>query len=343
MQNPFSLLFGKAPEELISRPIQTNEIMESFRSSAINQQLYIITGVRGSGKTVMMTHVADILKQETDWIVVELNPARNLLHSLAAKLCSMNQCAEIFRNAKINLSFLGLGVEIGGIEPIKDEELAITKMLESLQRHGKKILVTIDEVTNNEYMQVFASAYQIFIRQNLPIYLLMTGLYENIDNLQNEKNLTFLYRAPKINLKPLNLTAIAEKYKTIFRLEPEKAQAMARMTKGYSFAFQVLGYLTWQQGGDFEKILSEYRQYLEEYVYDKIWSELSAKDKQVAYGIAKSESPKIKEIRQELHMETNEFNPYRKRLIRKGILNGDERGMVYFTLPCFEEYVMENM
>ena len=41
-------------------------------------------------------------------------------------------------------------------------------------------------------------------------------------------------------------------------------------------------------------------------------------------------------------METNEFNPYRKRLIKKGIVSGEMRGYVYFTLPLFDEYVIEN-
>ena len=40
-------------------------------------------------------------------------------------------------------------------------------------------------------------------------------------------------------------------------------------------------------------------------------------------------------------METNEFNPYRKRLIKKGILSGETRGYVSFTLPLFSEYVLE--
>ena len=62
----------------------------------------------------------------------------------------------------------------------------------------------------------------------------------------------------------------------------------------------------------------------------------------VARGIADVEGGKIKDIREHLHMETNEFNPYRKRLIKKGILSGETRGYVYFTLPLFEEYVMEN-
>ena len=85
-----------------------------------------------------------------------------------------------------------------------------------------------------------------------------------------------------------------------------------------------------------------YEQYLSEFVYDKIWSELSQKDRMVAKGIADVQSGKIKEIRDAIGMETNAFNPYRKRLIKKGIVSGEIRGYVYFTLPLFEEYVIEN-
>lgn len=51
---------------------------------------------------------------------------------------------------------------------------------------------------------------------------------------------------------------------------------------------------------------------------------------------------RIKEIRERLGMESNEFNPYRRRLIRKGIVTGETRGYVYFTLPLFDKYVEEN-
>ena len=74
----------------------------------------------------------------------------------------------------------------------------------------------------------------------------MTGLYDNLYNLQNEKTLTFLYRAPKIILDPLNYTAIVSHYKKTFDIDNEKAERMAKLTKGYSFAFQVLGYLRWE-------------------------------------------------------------------------------------------------
>lgn len=342
MQNPFTLTFGKSPLEPVERPVQTNEIIDTFTAEPVNQQMFLITGVRGSGKTVMMTEISRKLRTREEWVVIELNPSVDLLQGILSKLNSNPVCAGIIKSAKIDLSFWGFGVSIEGAAPITDEETAIIAILEKMKKNGKKLLVTIDEVTNNEFMHVFAGSFQIFVRQDLPIFLLATGLYENIDELQNEKNLTFLYRAPKIQMKPLNQQAIIKKYMNIFQIEREQAAQMAELTKGYPFAFQVLGYLTWNNHGNYREVLEEYEQYLSEFVYDKIWSELSQKDRVVARGIAETDSGKIKDIREHLGMETNQFNPYRKRLIKKGILSGEMRGYVYFTLPLFEDYVLEN-
>ena len=86
----------------------------------------------------------------------------------------------------------------------------------------------------------------------------------------------------------------------------------------------------------------EFRQYLDEFVYDKIWSELSARDKKILDAISRVESGKIEEIRALMGIETNEFNPYRKRLINRGLINGSERGYVKLVLPMFREYIRDN-
>lgn len=39
----------------------------------MNQQIYMITGVRGSGKTVMLTDISKHFRKDKDWIVIELN------------------------------------------------------------------------------------------------------------------------------------------------------------------------------------------------------------------------------------------------------------------------------
>ena len=230
-RNPYSLLFGEAPSQIISRASETAQLLNAFCNHEQPQKIYMVTGIRGSGKTVLMSEVSQKIKAMHDWIVVELNPERDMLQSLAARLNSLDELAAIFREAKINLSFLGLGAEISGSAPIFDIETALARMLENLKNKGKRVLVTIDEVTNSEQMRVFAAAFQILIRQKLPLYLLMTGLYENINKLQNEPSLTFLYRAPKLDLGPLNIGTIASNYHKILHLSEDDASSMATLTR----------------------------------------------------------------------------------------------------------------
>lgn len=345
MNNPFTLSFGKKPLQYISRISQTNEIIENFTAQDPSNQIYMITGVRGSGKTVMMAGIANQLKTNEKWIVVELNPTRDLLQSLAAKLYSLPEMHTHFVQAKLDFSVLGLGVSVENAAPVADIESAIELMLIELKKKQKKLLITVDEITNCEYVRVFASSFQIFLRQEYPIFLLMTGLYDNIYNLQNENSLTFLYRAPKMILEPLNYTAVRKQYMDIFDLDMEKAGEMTGLTKGYPFAFQVLGYLSWENKGikTIEQILPEYDQYLEEYVYGKIWSELSEWDRKILIEMSVSGETKVKNIRDSIGMKSELFSVYRERLKRKGVLNTDKYGEVSFALPRFAEFVLARM
>ena len=342
MENPFTLSFGKSPQTSIDRPVQTEEIVDTFQASEPNQQIFLITGVRGYGKTVLMTEVAKELSRDEKWIHVELNPTRDLISSLLTKLNSNKTCLEVLKNAKVNLSFFGFSFGFQGAPEIKDPEIAISQILKHMKKQGKRLLITIDEATNTPQMRTFASTFQILVREDAPIYLLMTGLFQNINELQNVDNLTFLFRAPKIYLTPLNLSAIASEYKRIFECSNEDAGEMAGLTRGYPFGYQVLGYLTFQNGGDYKGILGKYEQYLTEYVYEKLWSEMSIKDQEVARGIARAGEGPTKQIREELGMSQNEFNPNRKRLIKKGIILADARGSVRFTLPLFKEFCLVN-
>ena len=311
MNNPFTLSFGKKPVQYISRIAQTERIIGDFTAEESPNQIYMITGVRGSGKTVMMTNIAsEIRKRSDEWIVVELNPNRDLLQSLAAKIYAIPEI-----------------------------------MLSHIKRLGKRLLITIDEVINSENIKIFASSFQIFLREEYPIYLLMTGLYENIYDLQNEKSLTFLYRAPKIILEPLNYTAIKSHYMRIFDINDEMADKMTLLTRGYPFAFQVLGYLYWDNREDhtLEDIMPEYDQYLDEYVYSKIWAELSPKDKEILSVISESGYQSVKDIREKLDMKPELFSVYRDRLKRKGVIDTRQYGKIAMALPRFEEYVKNRL
>lgn len=341
MNNPFTLSFGKRPVQYISRISQTNQIIDSFRAEVPSNQIFMITGVRGSGKTVMMTNIAREMRQSKEWIVLELNPTRDLLQSLAARIYSLPEMHDRFIKAKLDFSAFGLGVSIENSAPVSDIENVIECMLEQIKESGKRLLITIDEVVKSEQIKIFASSFQIFLCQDYPIYLLMTGLYENLYELQNDKSLTFLYRAPKVLLEPLNYTAVRNHYRDIFRIDMETASIMTSLTKGYPFAFQVLGYLYWENRGvkSIEEILPEYDQYLEEYVYSKIWTELSEVDKKLLAELAVCEDNRVKTLRDHLDMKSEQFSVYRERLKRKGVIDTKEYGKISMALPRFDEFV----
>ncbi|MBO5610104.1 MAG: ATP-binding protein [Eubacterium sp.] len=345
MSNPFTLSFGKEPTEFISRLTQTNEIVEDFTSEDPVSQVYMITGVRGSGKTVMLTKIKKMISEYDDWIVVELSPVKEMLNTLVAKLYSDSQLNKLFITAKIDLSKFGLGVSFENEAPAYDVEIALAKMLTELKKKGKKLLIAVDETIVNDHVREFASIYQILMREDYPIFLIMTGLFENIYDLQNQEGLTFLFRAPKVVMAPLSIGAISKAYERIFVCGMERSKELANLTLGYPYAFQVLGYLYWDQkdNPDMQDVIKQYDQYLEEYVYEKIWSELSFKDKDVVGGMVeeleKSDSTMVKnsDLRERLGLSSGEMSVYRDRLVKKGLIDTSNYGYMSFRLPRFKE------
>lgn len=336
--NPYTLSFGKAPISLIERDKQSNEIINSFLSDNPSYQVCTITGVRGNGKTVALTTISNEIAKNKNWIIVNLNSERDLIESLTGELCNRRDLKRLFIDAKINLSMFGLGVEMKNVSPITDIIVGLRMMLKKLTEKDKKVLITIDEVIPNKSFKEFANQIQIFIRENLNVFLLMSGLYDNIDNLQNVKTLTFLYRSPKIDLKPLDTVLMAKSYEKNLSISFDDALQMAKLTKGYAFAFQLLGYLCWENKCSYKDVLNEFDDYIDEYSYDKIWSECSDVDQLILKNI-KDTPTKTKDVLNASNINSSLFSIYRKRLIKKGLIESPSYGTVVLTLPRFREYV----
>ena len=341
MVNPFTLSFGIEPKEYISRNQQTSKIMDSFLSEAPSNYMYMLSGIRGSGKTVMLSNLTETFEGKKDWIVVNVSPDVDILNAIAANLYSRRSIHSLFTNAKIDLSGLGIGISLENSTPIFDISVALEELLTELKKKNYKVLIVIDEIVNNSNVKVFAGIYQILLRKKLPVFLLMTGLYENINNLQNEKTLTFLYRAPKIYLEPLNTFSIAQSYKSILGVDDGTAKVMAKLTNGYAYAYQVLGYLYWEniketkKCREVEELINEYDLTLSEYVYEKIWYELPGTEKKIVTLLINNEQMKIKDIRDSLSLSESKMSVYRDRLKRRGIVDVSRYGYLSLNLPRF--------
>lgn len=123
------------------------------------------------------------------------------------------------------------------------------------------------------------------------------------------------------------------------------------MTKGYSYAFQLLGYLVWKQAQAsgainqdlLTKVKPEYLVELGQNVYSKIFDSLSKQDRKFLYAMAANKQTKvlIGDIRRRLHKPSNYVANYRRRLLDDQVIQAAGYGEVAFTLPYFREYVLQ--
>lgn len=336
--NPFSLIFSLPPHLMIPRLRESNLLLDYLNSAVPSTQAYLITGVRATGKTVLMTDISHKISEDPTWLRVTLNPELDMVRSLYEMLSNQLFYEQTDRGANLN-PLTCLPDDSEGRE--KDLQTALIGLLKQLKARRQKVLIDIDEATDSRLMLDFTSTFDLLLKERLPVFLLMTGLRDNLQKLLHKQSQTFLSQTPCVILGPLNTGTISESYQQVLNLDLNTALAMAKLTRGYAYAYQLLGYLCWENPGDYQAIIPQFRQYLEEYVYEKIWSELSHKDKQLAAAIARCDDGRIATIRAALDVDTNAFNPYRQRLINRGLVNGEERGFLRFTLPLFERFVLE--
>lgn len=341
MGNPYSIGFGRIPTRFISRDILIDEIIENINSDEVQGQAYKLTGIRGSGKTVTLTAIEKRLKEDERWIVIPVKPESKITEELVGGIYNRVPLLSSFFSTSLNLSKFGIGLNISRVNPVSNIDAALEKIMEELKKRGLRLLVTIDEVKNSADMRDFVQEFQLLIRQDLPIYLIIAGLYNDIENLENADHLTFLLRAEKYEMKPLNYTIIRSDYEKTLGVSREVAENMAAMTGGYAFAYQALGKYMWESGSKeiTAEVVDRFDEALTEKVYEKIWSELAPREKWYLGFIVKKDTMPVSELLEMTGKKKNEFSGPRQMLIKKGVIDASKRGEVSVRLPRFREFV----
>ena len=342
--NPFILEFGVKPPEYIDRISEINDIVEDFSSPYPSTHMYALLGPRGCGKTVLLNDIAAKMSEKEDWISLSLNCKDDLLLQLAASLDSKVHNTFPKLSAEFSFSFSFLSVSLKGKEHVSDIHVLLRKMFETLSKNGMKVLVAIDDIAVNQYVEIFVKEFQILRGLQMPIYLITTGLYSVFHKLEGREGLTFLLRTSKVFLSPLSEKAIASTYHLVLGTPKEKASELAALTKGFAYAYQCLGYLLVKHGkkdAD-ELILAKLDYYLEQSVYAKLWDELSGKEKDIVRFVAEKDRATNQDLIKAGLVDGNTISTYKRGLIQKGILSVPQRGIVSLTLPRFKEFLSES-
>lgn len=221
-----------------------------------------------------------------------------------------------------------------------DIGVELDAMLERARIQGRKILIGIDEITRAPECVAFASEFGKWLRAGYAVYLVCTGLYENIEQLYNVKNLTFFRRATTVMTSPLPVVQMAEMYQNQLKMPEEEALSYAKSTKGYAYAFQELGKLLFQKHtADIEDVIEQLKADLYSYAYEKIWEELSEGDRSLVRLLLEKEEYEHQEVVAVME-QPKTYAVHRDRLMKRGVL-ARQHDHISLSLPFFNEYVAE--
>lgn len=140
MLEPFSTAFGREPKNLIQRIKETQEIIEDFDSEEPFNFTYLITGVRGSGKTVLLSYISKVLKDKDNWIVIDISSKTNMIETVASEIYEAGKLKHMFLKTEFNFSFQGFSLNIKGENPVSSALVLLKKMLDVVKKQGKRVL-----------------------------------------------------------------------------------------------------------------------------------------------------------------------------------------------------------
>ena len=358
--NPFNPSFGRIPPIYIERESDVFKLCSEFENINSPYQTTMIYAQRGSGKTVFMAEVCQEMQKKDDWIVVKLPSEGQILLDMVQQL--YDKCASDLRKTiekidSFQFSILGTGFGLTRSQAEPNYYILLSKMFDELKKKNLKVLISIDEVELNEDIKSFIRTYKLLMEQNYHITLLMAGLPQNINSVQHAKGFTFLLRSQKWELDSLTIPTIKWKYQQAFKnterivSQSEALVNMAKQTKGYAYAFQLLGFIVWKADDleitckTVEDSLDEYKAMLFSNAYEAIVSELSQLDVAFIKGMAQSmkddETAKMEDIAGLIGKTTKDLSMQRKRLIDSRIIAQASFGHLEFMLPYFCEYILE--
>ena len=353
MKNPFTHTPGRVGDANIETG-KEEEVFRNFEYDIPTEAVYKIIGIRGSGKTVLLGNIyryyksRDMAKQ--GWLAYDLSSARDVTRTLVSYISNEDDVRRYIMGGKTNISvsvpFISAGIDLK--DDGYDDEVRLEQLMEILIRSKKKIIICIDDIAKTPEMTKFCSVYAKLIRNETkekkprpwPVYLICSGVFHNFYELGETANLTFFKRAAEIKTEPFSIPAMAVRYETALSMDEERAISVARMTKGFAYAYQVIGsaFFSYKDRSE-EYILKQAKGELFSQCYEKIWSELPDGEREIL-KIVSSGPQKRQEVQRKMKNPGN-YQVNSNNLKRIGLLadSASSYGIAEITLPFFGEYI----
>ncbi len=355
----FQPTFGNRPESIVGRESEIAHFVDGLAEPiGSRDRCTLFLGQRGMGKTALLLELAD--RATTAGFVVARVTAHEGMPGAIIEQVQLNG-APYFAEDKRHLTgvsagALGFTVGLNFSEATQRQYGFRTKMsllCDKLAEKGKGILILIDEVHSSAAMREVGASYQELIGDGKNIAMGMAGLPYAVSGVLNDKVLTFLNRARKVELGAISIPAIEAYFERAFteldiKHDGKRILEAAEMTRGIPYLMQLIGYylVQYSRGAGaieeevLEKAGSAALRDLEDNVFAPILTPLSDNDRIFLQTMAEiGDHVSTSDLLKNLGEHGPALQPYRKRLIEAGVLEAPRRGKLSFAVPYLAEYL----
>ncbi|KFI65296.1 ATP-binding protein [Bifidobacterium cuniculi] len=368
MYSPFKPTAGKRPPVLVGR----DDDLDAFRMAieegpGAPERLLFVTGARGIGKTVMLNALSDMVK-ERDWFVVNETASVGFTERIIGSLADRDSRTASYTLPSLSLESplgsLGATLNLGKMQVSHDLAAldlrhAVGERLDRMDEDRQGVLITLDELGAESPMdevRAFATAVQHLIREDRNVAVVFAGIPGMVNDVVNDRILTFLRRAERFHLQNVDLPDVWEAFEHTISdngksADYEVLNLLTEATHGYPFMIQLVGHQAWRASDrnghpdaitlqDAQEGIEKARDRIGELVNGPAVDGLPPMAREYLLAMAIDDGPSnTGEIARRMHRDAKYASVYRSRLINEDFIKPTDRGFVDFRMPFMREYL----
>jgi AAA ATPase-like protein len=382
--NPYTPNAGAEPEAVVGRDdqLESFDVLLGRLQRGRTEQSMIITGLRGVGKTVLLGQFRT-KALEHEWVVVELEVSkhddtefrRDLANRLRAALLELSpksrwtdrfrHAAAVLKSFTVTVDSSGTwsaGMDVTAAEGYADHEnlaMDLTDVFlalgEAARERERGVVLLFDEVQflTRSQLEALIEALHKMVQRKLPITMVGAGLPQIAELAGDAKSYAErLFTFPGIgNLSPIDAKAALERPagEEGVTFSSDALDEAVRITGGYPYFIQELGYVVWTVAEGPEVSLEDMQAAVPAYEakLDASFFRVRldrATELQRAYLRAMAElgpgAQKAADVAEVMGRSSTNLGPTRAELINMGLLYTPQHGHAAFTVPHFDRFLL---
>ena len=356
--NPFTPSFGSVPPELAGRQQLIDDILGGLANAPGDpNRASIFVGSRGSGKTVLLTTIAE-QAEGMGWISANVTAREGMLAEILVQ--TRDKGVHILtpettaRLTGLQVGKFGFTREVGERQSTWRSEM--TSVVRELNDQGSGLLVTVDEASASlDELRILVDVFQHFVRERREVALLIAGLPHNVSLILDDDSVSFLRRAFRHSMEAIDTNDVASAMRETIEgagraIDADALSFAAEEAGGFAFLIQLIGYHLWRSHpgaasislDDAQTAVSFAKRDMEHMVLEPTVRDLTMRELEYLRAMAQDDSMStVRDIAARMGIDANNASKIRRRLVERGLIGSRGRGRVGFDMPMLKGYVTD--